>query len=209
MKGILDRAGQVVEKRLRAFDGPLTEELLRHPGKFGLGQVPGRLEPDAVATSICGFCSTGCSLRLHLQEGEAVNLTPDPVYPVNKGMACPKGWESLAPLSASDRLTTPMYRPSRDRPLEPISWEEAAKVFCQRMREVGEAHGPEANAFLSTGQICVEEMALLGAFAKFEMGIRHGDGNTRQCMATSVSAYKQSFGFDAPPYTYKDFEESD
>ena len=37
----------------------------------------------------------------------------------------------------------------------------------------------------------------------------HGDGNTRQCMATSVVAYKQAFGFDAPPYTYADFEESD
>ena len=41
------------------------------------------------------------------------------------------------------------------------------------------------------------------------MGMVHGDGNTRQCMATSVVAYKQSFGFDAPPYTYADFEESD
>src|SRR5690606_10292918 len=33
--------------------------------------------------------------------------------------------------------------------------------------------------------------------------------NTRQCMATAVVAYKQAFGFDAPPYTYRDFEESD
>ena len=41
------------------------------------------------------------------------------------------------------------------------------------------------------------------------MGMVHGDGNTRQCMATSVVAYKQAFGFDAPPYTYQDFEESD
>ena len=64
-------------------------------------------------------------------------------------------------------------------------------------------------AFLSTGQIVTEEMALLGALAKFGMGMVHGDGNTRQCMATSVVAYKQSFGFDAPPYTYADFEESD
>ena len=52
-------------------------------------------------------------------------------------------------------------------------------------------------------------MALLGALAKFGMGIVHGDGNTRQCMATSVVAYKQAFGFDAPPYTYQDLEESD
>jgi assimilatory nitrate reductase catalytic subunit len=28
-------------------------------------------------------------------------------------------------------------------------------------------------------------------------------------MATAVAAYKQSFGFDSPPYTYGDFEESD
>jgi assimilatory nitrate reductase catalytic subunit len=54
-----------------------------------------------------------------------------------------------------------------------------------------------------------EELALLGALAKFGMGMVHGDGNTRQCMATAVTAYKQSFGFDAPPYTYKDLEESD
>ena len=52
-------------------------------------------------------------------------------------------------------------------------------------------------------------MALLGALAKFGMGIVHGDGNTRQCMATAVVAYKQAFGFDAPPYTYQDLEESD
>jgi assimilatory nitrate reductase catalytic subunit len=28
-------------------------------------------------------------------------------------------------------------------------------------------------------------------------------------MATAATAYKQSFGFDAPPYSYQDFEESD
>ncbi len=37
----------------------------------------------------------------------------------------------------------------------------------------------------------------------------HGDGNTRQCMATAVVAYQEAFGFDAPPYTYADFTQSD
>ena len=40
------------------------------------------------------------------------------------------------------------------------------------------------------------------------MGI-NGDGNSRLCMASAVVAYKQSFGFDAPPYTLKDLELSD
>src|SRR6185437_13311275 len=59
------------------------------------------------------------------------------------------------------------------------------------------------------GQIPLEEMLYLGALAKFGMGMIHGDGNTRQCMASAVVAYKESFGFDAPPYTYRDLEESD
>jgi len=83
------------------------------------------------------------------------------------------------------------------------------KEFSSRFKEVQKKHGDESVAFISTGQIVTEEMAFLGALAKFGMGIKHGDGNTRQCMATSVVSYKQSFGFDAPPYTYMDFEESD
>src|SRR5215472_13334388 len=77
------------------------------------------------------------------------------------------------------------------------------------MKQIQKRHGNDSVAFLSTGQIATEEMALIGSLAKFGMGMVHGDGNTRQCMATSVVAYKQAFGFDAPPYTYQDFEESD
>src|SRR5690606_1065846 len=83
------------------------------------------------------------------------------------------------------------------------------EAFCEKMKAIQEAHGKDSIAFLSTGQIPSEEMATLGSLAKFGMGMLHGDGNTRQCMATAVVSYKQSFGFDAPPYTYADFEESD
>lgn len=158
---------------------------------------------------ICGFCSTGCSLNVHLREGAATNLSPASDYPVNIGMACPKGWEALAPLASPDRATTPLMRSSREDNLEAVDWSTAAKTFCTRMKAIIDKHGPGSVAFLSTGQICSEEMALLGAFAKFGMGVIHGDGNTRQCMATAVRAYKESFGFDAPPFTYADFEESD
>ena len=94
---------------IRAWNGPLTEELVRNPGNFGLGQVPARLEPDATTTMVCGFCSTGCGLNIHMRDGQAVNLSADTSYPVNLGMACPKGWEALTPLSAPDRGTTPLH----------------------------------------------------------------------------------------------------
>lgn len=194
--------------RLRVKDGPLTEDLVRKPGGFGLGQVPTRLKPNAITSMVCGFCSTGCSLDVHLRDGVAVNLTPTTDYPVNLGGACPKGWEALTPLRAKDRATTPLWRDAKGR-LQTVGWGVAVNTMVDRFRAILDEHGPESVAFLSTGQIPTEEMALLGALTKFGMGLVHGDGNTRQCMATSVVAYKQSFGFDAPPYTYADFEESD
>ena len=163
-----------------------------------------------MATSmVCGFCSVGCSLDVNVQDGVAVSLTPTPDYPVNLGMACPKGWEALTPLRAPDRATTPLLQRTRGQPLAPVDWPTALDAMVTRFKAVQAEHGPESVAFLSTGQIVSEEMALLGALAKFGMGMVHGDGNTRQCMATAVVAYRESFGFDAPPYTYADLEESD
>ena len=198
----------LISNLLRQEDGPLTSELLRKPGRFGLGQVPARLAPDSTTRLVCGYCATGCALTAHMKDGEAINLSPDPDYPVNRGMACPKGWEALAPLGAHDRATTPLLRgPSGE--LETVSWDVALREFTGRFRAVADEYGPESMAFLSTGQIPTEEMAFLGSLAKFGMGMVHGDGNTRQCMATAVVAYKEAFGFDAPPYSYADFEESD
>ena len=181
---------------------------MRTPGGFGLGQVPAKLKPDATTDMVCGYCSTGCSLTIHLRDGVPVNLTPSPDYPVNRGTACPKGWEALSVLGAPDRATTPLLRHGGDV-LRPVGWDRALRTLVERFQAIQARHGPESVAFLSTGQMPTEEMALLGAVAKFGMGMLHGDGNTRQCMATSVVAYKQAFGFDAPPYTYRDFEDSD
>lgn len=191
-----------------AEDGPLTRELLLQPSRFGLGQLPVACQPDATTNMVCGYCATGCGLKVHLRDGAAIGLSPATEYPVNLGMACPKGWEALEVLKATDRATTPLLRNPQGR-LEPASWDAALSRMVGQFRALQAEYGPDAVAFLSTGQMPMEEMALLGALFKFGMGFLHGDSNTRQCMATAATAYKQAFGFDAPPYTYADLEESD
>ena len=151
---------------LHQWDGPKTAELMRSPGKFGLGQVPEKCEPDATTNVVCGFCSTGCGLNIHLKDGKAVGLTPSTDYPVNLGMACPKGWEALTPLESDDRATTPMVRKQRGGELEAVSWDTAKKSFCSNFKKIQQEYGDESVAFLSTGQIVTEEMAFLGALTK-------------------------------------------
>jgi anaerobic selenocysteine-containing dehydrogenase len=199
----------MLKRFLKQHTGPMTKVLVQEPGDFGLGKVPSRLKPASTTSSICGYCATGCQLNVHLDEtGNAINLTPRTGYPVNLGMACPKGWQALDPLDAPDRATTPLLRDASGN-LQPVDWNTALDTFVTRFKSVKDAHGHESAAFLSTGQIPFEEMALLGCLWKFGMGFLHCDANTRQCMATAVVAYKQSFGFDAPPASYADFEQSD
>ena len=194
---------------LKSHTGPLTANLVQEPGQFGLGKIPSRLKPASTTTSICGYCATGCQLKIHLDEnGNAINLSPNFNYPVNLGMACPKGWQALDPLTAPDRATAPLLRDISGN-LQETDWTTALDAFTTRLKRIKEEHGAESVALLSTGQIPFEEMAFLGCLFKFGMGFIHADANTRQCMATAATAYKQSFGFDAPPGAYADFEESD
>src|SRR4029453_3730429 len=138
-----------VKHLVKNTQGVLTRDLLRTPGGFGLGQVPARLKPDATPTLVCGFCSTGCGLDVHLKEGKAINLSPTTAYPVNLGMACPKGWESLTPLAAPDRGAPPLWRGARGH-VPPIGWDAAITTFVDRFRSILDTHGPESVAFLST-----------------------------------------------------------
>jgi len=201
------RALRRLRQSLIRRDGPLTRQLVLHPGSFGLGRLPKHLVPDQITSTVCGFCSTGCSLNALLRDGQAIGLTPNKRYPVNRGVACPKGWEALAPLAGPGRALRPLLREGGE--LVPTSWDRALGEMVRRFKAIQAEHGSAAVAFLGTGQLPTEELAFLGSLAKFGMGMRHGDGNTRQCMATAAVAYKQSFGFDAPPYSYADFELSD
>jgi len=195
-------------KKIIDVEGPLSEQLKLSPlGTQGLW--PQARQAQGRVSGVCGFCSTGCLLDVHVKDGKAVNVAPASNYPVNLGFLCPKGWEAMAPLNANDRAVTPLMRSDRNKPLTPVSWDQALQTFTHRFKDIKNQYGPESVALLSTGQMATEEMALVGALFKFGMGFLHADSNTRQCMATAVAAYKESFGFDAPPYTYADLEESD
>ncbi len=157
--------------------------------------------------SACNYCGLGCNLNFYVENGEIVKVLPTENYPVNKGFCCIKGLNLDKQCTKIKSRESPLLRNDKNEMMK-VSWEKGIETFVKKMTNIQKIYGTESVAFISTGQITLEEMALLGHIGRNYMGI-NGDGNTRLCMATSVVAHKQSFGFDAPPYTLNDAELSD
>ncbi len=157
--------------------------------------------------STCNLCALACNIDFYVENGKIAKVSPTVDYPVNKGFCCIKGLNLDKQQTKFKARKNPLLRDENGE-MKEISWEEGFKTFAKKMTSIQEKYGKESVAFISTGQMPTEDMALLGHVGRNYMGI-NGDGNTRLCMATSVVAHKQSFGFDAPPYTLNDAELSD
>ncbi|HII4457522.1 TPA: nitrate reductase [Clostridium perfringens] len=157
--------------------------------------------------STCNYCALACNLDFYTEDGKIKRVVPTPHYPVNKGFSCIKGLNLDKQCTKFNSSKKPLLK-MKDGKRKAIEWKEAFDLFASKMTAIQEKYGKESVAYISTGQLPTEEMALLGHVGRSYMGI-NGDGNTRLCMASAVVAYKQSFGFDAPPYTLKDLELSD
>lgn len=154
----------------------------------------------------CNYCSLACNMDIFVENNCIKKVIPTEHYPVNKGFSCIKGLNLDKQLSLEKTSKNPLLKTNNGR--EEISWDKAYSFFSDKLQSIIKKYGKESVACISTGQLALEEMALLGHVFRNYVGGQL-DGNTRLCMATSVVAHKQSFGFDAPPYTLNDLELSD
>ncbi len=157
--------------------------------------------------STCNLCSLACNLDFYVDKERIVRVLPTKDYPVNKGFSCIKGLMLAKQQSIYKPSPLPKIR-NENGILQEKSWSETYKYLADKLLDIKNKYGGDSIAAISTGQLPLEEMAICShVIRNFLRG--HVDGNTRLCMATAVVAHKQSFGFDAPPYTLRDFELSD
>jgi len=158
----------------------------------------------------CGYCSTGCSIEVGLdRKGMAVSSRGVGGADVNRGKLCLKGIFEHELFDAAGRGDTPLLRDRRFEPFGAASWNTALDAVAEAIKRIQAAHGRDAFAIVSTGQIMTEEFYTLGKLARGVIGTNNYDGNTTLCMASAVSGYKRSFGSDGPPGCYDDFEHTD
>lgn len=172
------------------------------------GYVSAKKIPDKWVKTTCGYCSVGCGMKLGVKGDEIVSVYGDPDHPVNEGHLCPKGLSEHIPLKSKHRLVAPLLR-EKDGQLHRVTWDQAYAHMVSEVGRVQEQYGKDSFAVLSTGQLVTEEFYTLGKLVQLGFGTPNYDGNTTLCMSSAVVGYKQSFGSDGPPGSYKGLQTAD
>jgi anaerobic selenocysteine-containing dehydrogenase len=183
------------------------EEAYRYAEDPRFGLMSEKKVPEKWVKTTCGYCSVGCGMLIGVRDGKAISVKGDPDHPVNEGKLCPKGLSEHYTISADGRAQYPLVRTWRGH--KRVSWDDAVDMFATRVYDIQKAHGPDAFAVISTGQLVTEEFYTLGKLVRLGLGTTNYDGNTTLCMASAVAGYKRSFGSDGPPGCYEDLERAD
>ena len=106
-------------------------------------------------------------------------------------------------MAADGRLTSALLRRDRDEELVPRRWTTRSPRPARRLRAIIDEHGPDAVALYVSGQMSLEAQYLANKLAKgFVRTNVHIESNSRLCMASAGTGYKQSLGADGPPGSY-------
>ena len=158
--------------------------------------------------SVCPYCGVGCGIVMSVADGKVVKVSGDKQHPSNFGRLCTKGLTAHIPLTTG-RMAHAWLRRQRDQ--EPVrsALDEAIMETASRLRAIIDRHGADSVALYVSGQMSLEAQYLANKLAKGYIRTRHIESNSRLCMASAGSGYKQSLGADGPPGSYQDFEHAD
>ncbi|WP_161926843.1 bifunctional nitrate reductase/sulfite reductase flavoprotein subunit alpha [Gordonia crocea] len=167
--------------------------------------------PTTVDT-VCGYCGVGCGLTLTAKDGAVRSIGSakgTPNHPANRGRLCTKGNTTADMLNAPGRLTTALRRSSRDDEQVVVDVDAAISEVARRFTEIRARHGDDAVAFYVSGQMSLEAQYLSNKLCKGYFRTNLIESNSRLCMASAGTGYKQSLGADGPPGSYDDLDHAD
>lgn len=116
-------------------------------GALTLGSISSGLSPEEAAaqelrlkdakqtTTVCPYCSVGCSIVVHTVGGKVVNIEGDPDGPINQGTLCPKGASLFQMVDNPTRLTKPLYRATGALEWKEVEWDWALDQIARRVKD--------------------------------------------------------------------------
>ncbi len=90
-------------------------------------------------TTICPYCSVGCSIIVSTRNGKVVNTEGDPDSPINQGSLCSKGGSIYQMAVNKNRLTKPLYRAPYAAEWKEVDWEWALDRIAAQIKKSRDA----------------------------------------------------------------------
>ncbi|HEY3137120.1 MAG TPA: molybdopterin-dependent oxidoreductase [Blastocatellia bacterium] len=91
--------------------------------------------------SVCGGCSTGCSIRVDHRDGAIFRLLPRRNAAVNRSWLCDEGRLTFHQLDG-ERVQRPLMKGSEGVQAS-VTWDEAVRSIDSRLKEIRDASGAE------------------------------------------------------------------
>jgi len=85
-------------------------------------------------TTICPYCSVGCSIIVSTRQGKVVNTEGDPDSPINRGSLCSKGGSIYQMAVNENRLGKPLYRAPFATEWKEVDWEWAIEKIAENVK---------------------------------------------------------------------------
>ncbi|MEM7790918.1 MAG: nitrate reductase [Verrucomicrobiota bacterium] len=170
---------------------------------------PSTISETKSVRTVCPYCGVGCGMILKVKDGKIVRVQGDKDHASNHGRLCTKGLTSSVPVDHTDRLK---YFQSREKLSDSFDFclpEDALDAVAKKFGKILEESGPDALAFYVSGQMSTEAQYVSNKLCKGFWGTNNIDSNSRLCMASAASGYKQSFGADSPEASYEDIDYAD
>lgn len=150
------------------------------PVLHGLGQVgeaapaPSALPNEQIFRSAPNPECNHCAMQVHVRNGKAVRITPDPNFPIKP---CLRGYSRLQSIYHPARLKYPMKRVGErgEGKWQRISWDEALTTIANRLTEIRDKYGPETVYFQGGAVLSIMPGGIRGRFANaFGKGVTTG-----------------------------------
>ncbi|MFI6868079.1 molybdopterin-dependent oxidoreductase [Nocardia sp. NPDC050406] len=170
--------------------------------------------PPTSTRTACSYCGVGCGITVDTATDERgatviAKVSGDKLHPVNEGRLCTKGATHLELMRTPGRMDIAYRRPERGQAPVAVPVDAAVQEAAARLRVILDTHGPDAIALYVSGQMSMEAQYLATKLAKGYLRTVHIEANSRLCMASAATGYKQSLGADGPPGSYDDIDHAD
>jgi formate dehydrogenase major subunit len=100
---------------------------------------PLKIKYTKETTTICPYCSVGCSIIVSTRNGKVINTEGDPDSPINKGSLCSKGGSIYQMAVNENRLSKPLYREPFGTAWKEVEWEWALDKIAENVKKSRDA----------------------------------------------------------------------